>query len=801
MIEPMFGVTLITGILIGVGVLLILPVLFLTLFTIKKVPPGSAGVRVGWRGYVISDTWIFRIPLITRFDLMDISVQKLEIERKGGAGSGSTTEGGLICMDNIRADIVVAFYIKVNYPKVDYGENLPDSLEGQRLFDLALESTRQAKFGDIQKVAQTVGCERATDIDKLKELFEAKFSEALKTAGKQMVFTDLYEDRIGFRDKIVEVIGRDLNGYALEDVAIDYLEMTPVEALDPNNVLDAGGIKRITETTSAEQESTNDRLRAKDVMLNDQDQKASIEIKDQNVRTEMEKRDLDRQNEEDLARRTREVDEAKAREGAAARVEIEKNRQLAEVAEIAANEQIQDREVTRDRVVMSATYKKDMELLELEQQKIESGENAEVERNRRVGLAEQDKIAKITAAAFEVAESKAGLEAKEKEVTTQHQGRLDIEADMSAERARRILNIEAEARAQAAQKEAIISAEADRKVVEEQSDAQQYKVRIEELAQKEAAEHAAERIQITADAEAKASEKRNHAMQQEAEGTAAMEAAPGVAEANVVKAMAEGKKADAEGEEALGLAEAAVIAKQGEAKGVAKAAEGKGEGEAIAATGTAEGTAIEAKGLAEGKSIEAKGRAEGVTVEAEGLAKALAKTEMAKAIELFNKASQDHEEFRLQLNKDRDVDLAEIQIQKDVAEAQARVVGEALKSANIDIVGGEHDFFEKIVQSCIQGRTIDNLMNNSQTLTDVKNTFFTGDPERFKDQLRTWINDLGVSSEDVKNLTVAAALTKLMSAAGDGGTRSLIRRAQKVAKETGITDMVMETLLGGTEKK
>jgi hypothetical protein len=136
-----------------------------------------------------------------------------------------------------------------------------------------------------------------------------------------------------------------------------------------------------------------------------------------------------------------------------------------------------------------------------------------------------------------------------------------------------------------------------------------------------------------------------------------------------------------------------------------------------------------------------------------------------------------------------------------VAEAQARVVGEALKSANIDIVGGEHDFFEKIVQSCIQGRTIDNLMKNSQTLTDVKNTFFTGDPDRFKDQMRSWIKDLGVSSEDVKNLTVAAALTKLMSSAGDGGTRSLIRRAQKVAKETGITDMVVDTLLGDRDPK
>ena len=71
------------------------------LFCIRKVPPGNAGVRVGFWGYTISDTWIYRIPLITRYDLMDITIQKLEIERKG--------QDGLICLDNIRADIIVAF--------------------------------------------------------------------------------------------------------------------------------------------------------------------------------------------------------------------------------------------------------------------------------------------------------------------------------------------------------------------------------------------------------------------------------------------------------------------------------------------------------------------------------------------------------------------------------------------------------------------------------------------------------------------------------------------------------------------
>ena len=202
MIEPMFGflfgLGLLGSILMILGIILVGFIGFLTLFTIRKIPPGKAGVRVGFRGYVISDTWIFRIPLVTRFDLMDISVQKLEIERKG--------QDGLICMDNIRADIVVAFYIKVNYPKVNYPEGVAhDSKEGQQLFEETLASKRQAKFSDIQKVAQIVGCERASDPDKLRDLFEERFSEALKTAGKMMEFQTLCAERMRFRDEIIAV--------------------------------------------------------------------------------------------------------------------------------------------------------------------------------------------------------------------------------------------------------------------------------------------------------------------------------------------------------------------------------------------------------------------------------------------------------------------------------------------------------------------------------------------------------------------------------------------------------------------
>ena len=105
-------------------------------------------------------------PIIHKAEVMDISVKTIEIDRRG--------KEGLICQDNIRADIKVTFFVRVN---------------------------KTAE--DVIKVAQAIGCERASDQETLEELFNAKFSEALKTVGKQLDFVDLYTKRDEFRDQII----------------------------------------------------------------------------------------------------------------------------------------------------------------------------------------------------------------------------------------------------------------------------------------------------------------------------------------------------------------------------------------------------------------------------------------------------------------------------------------------------------------------------------------------------------------------------------------------------------------------
>jgi hypothetical protein len=156
----------------------------------------------------VSFTGALVLPIVQRAERIDLSVRRLEIDRRG--------KEGVICRDNIRADVTVTCFVRVN-----------------------------GVADDIVRVARAIGCARATDPATVHELFTAKFAEAIKTVAKRLDFEELCTRRETFKDDIIAVIGRDLNGYVLDDVAIDHLEQTPLEVLDPNNVLDAQGIKKI----------------------------------------------------------------------------------------------------------------------------------------------------------------------------------------------------------------------------------------------------------------------------------------------------------------------------------------------------------------------------------------------------------------------------------------------------------------------------------------------------------------------------------------------------------------------------
>ena len=156
---------------------------------------------------------------------------------------------------------------------------------------------------------------------------------------------------------------------------------------------------------------------------------------------------------------------------------------------------------------------------------------------------------------------------------------------------------------------------------------------------------------------------------------------------------------------------------------------------------------------------------------------------------------KDHEEFKLRLDKDKSIELAQISIQKDIASAQAGVISEALKSAKIDIVGGETMFFDQIIGSITKGKSIDRTVYNSEVLGTVKDAFFHVDGNGdFKANLHRFISQFGLNSEDVKNLSVSALLLQLMNKADNQPTRDMLTQLSSTAKALGIADKQVHTI-------
>jgi hypothetical protein len=273
----------------------------------------------------------------------------------------------------------------------------------------------------------------------------------------------------------------------------------------------------------------------------------------------------------------------------------------------------------------------------------------------------------------------------------------------------------------------------------------------------------------------------------------------------MVKAEEQGKaekikftvEAEASRDAAKHLAEQKII----EAQATREAAEREADARKTLADAKAQEEAV--VGLGEARVLEVKaaatekfGLAEAVVIQQKAFAEAEGIEKKAEAMKLFDGVGREHEEFKLQLQKDLELQLAAVNVQKEIAKEQATVVGQALKSAKIDIVGGETTFFEKIVRSVGNGKAIDSLVGSSAVLTDIGNTLFTGDPEAFTNQLRTFAGRFGMSSEDLKNVTVSALLARMTSMADDKDTLSTLGRLADAAKQLNLGASPASSLLG-----
>ena len=686
-------------ILLAVGVIVFIFIAFIVVLSVfyKKVPQGKAIVRTGVGGSQVAfNKGMYVIPVFHKMEIMDISIKKIDIARQ--------QHDGLICKDNIRADIKVAFFVRVN-----------------------------KSVNDVINVAQNLGTERASEPETLKSIFEAKFSEALKTVGKKFDFIELYEARREFRDEILNIIGTDLNGYILDDCAIDYLEQTELQFLSPDNILDSEGIKKITELTAQQNMNAN--------LIRREEEKV---IKKQNVEAREAILELERQLAEKEERQRREIENIKAREEAEIAKVREEERLKAESVRITTEEQLAVQEENKLRQIIIAEKNK-VRTDAIETERVEKDRALEqTERERIVTLAQIDKERSIEVEKKNIQGVIKERVLLEKGVIEEQQGVKDVEVYREVERQKQAGIIAASQEAEERLIETVKAAEAS-KIAAEQEAARQV---IEADAQKQVAERKAQELLIDAEAKKEASAKEAEARKIIAEAQAKEEAAIGLSEAEVMVAKAEA-------EEKQGTVEASVIEKKAEA---------------LRKEGLAQAEVVREKALAEAKGIEEK----------------------AEAMKKLDGVGKEHEEFKLQLQKEKDIELAHINIQKDIAGAQAEVLSTALKSAKIDIVGGETMFFENIVKQVSNAKGFDHLIDNSKHATDIKNALIDEDDgSDLAGKVRSLADKYGISSNDIKNLTITAALIKLQQAASASGNNEdtgFINSLFGIANQLGVSN-------------
>lgn len=648
-------------------------------------------------------------PIIHKAELMDIAIKTIEIDRSGNEG--------LICKDNIRADIKVKFFVRVN---------------------------KTAE--DVLKVAQGIGCARASNHETLEELFSAKFSEALKTVGKAMDFVDLYQARDRFRDEIIRQIGDDLSGYILEDAAIDYLEQTPLSKLDSNNILDAQGIKKITELTAIEHVYTNELRR------NEQ-----MQIKKKDVETQETLLELERQQADATSRQGREVATVQAREQAeTAKVQAEEHAR-AELARLQGEQvvAVQQENVLREKEVAENNRKR---AVAIEEEKVTRARDLEiVDREKEVTL--------------QTIEKDKAVEIQKKAIADVIRERIVVERTV-AEQEEAIKELRVVAEADRNKKSTVIHAEgvAEEKLIEQ--------VKAAEGQERSARHKAAEELTLS-EAKLKVAERDAEGKKREAEGIEALTAAPGLAQAKVLMVTADAKEKQGLVDAKVEIAAADASLKTGQADAQVTEAKALAEASGMRAKFDAEAQGKTSLGMADVhvRSADAEatlktGQAEANVVEARFSAEAKGLHEKFEAMKAMDIETRAHEEFRMRLEKAHIETLKGIEAQTFIAKEQAEVLGVALAKANIDIVGGQGDYFERFVNAIAVGKGIDGTIAKSNTLQVAFKEQLAGERDVVTD-VRNLLGALGDSSSEIQNLSLAKLANKIMQEGDDSQKAAL----------------------------
>ncbi len=443
----------IIGIVLGVILLLGFVVSRLYVRSTKE----SSFVKTGMGGQkVVMSGGAVVFPVIHEIIRVNMNTLRLEVRRTG--------ESALITKDRIRVDVHAEFFVRV-------------------------KPTEEA----IADAAQTLGL-RTQNPAALKELVEGKFVDALRAVAAEMTMEELHEQRVQFVQRVQTTVSEDIlkNGLELESVSLTSLDQTSIDFLNPNNVFDAQGLAKLTET-----------IEAKRKQRNDIEQETRIQIETKNLQADQQSLSIKREQEYAQMEQQREIEIRRAGQVAEIARERAAREQEAKQAEIAAQQLVQQSQILSAREVQESQIASERQLKELEVLKAQALETAEIDKSKALELAEQDRSIAIAEKSRAKSEAEALASRALAEAVKAEEEVITVRESEVAERRKRIELITA---AEQAEKEAIkitYAAQAEVKATEDRATALRTLASAEAEQIRIAAAGEADSITARAEAEAK----------------------------------------------------------------------------------------------------------------------------------------------------------------------------------------------------------------------------------------------------------------------------------------------------------
>ena len=176
----------------------------------------TAQVRTGLGGRkVVIDGGCLALPFVHRLQRVSMEAIGVPVSRTG--------RDAVMCRDQLRADIVMEFELRV--------DPTPDG---------------------IATAAQAIGSRIARPGETVRELLEGLLLDAIQSAAAKRSLEEIHLDRIGFSDEVSATVERRAVrlGLQLISVAMVSVDQSSFAQLDENNAFHAQGMRRLAEVVS-----------------------------------------------------------------------------------------------------------------------------------------------------------------------------------------------------------------------------------------------------------------------------------------------------------------------------------------------------------------------------------------------------------------------------------------------------------------------------------------------------------------------------------------------------------------------